>query len=173
MKLETLQELYVEELRDLYSAENQILKALPKMAENATFDDLRSGFEKHYDQTREHVARLEQIFDELGESPKGNACEGMEGLLKEGDKMMKTDAEPVVRDAAMIAAAQRMEHYEMAGYGVCRSYAQLLGFNGAAKLLQQTLNEEKETDQKLTELALGHINADANAGTKYTGARAA
>ena len=172
MKLETLQELYVEELRDLYSAENQILKALPKMAEKANFDDLRQGFEKHLDQTKEHVARLEQIFDELEQSPKGTACEGMEGLLKEGEKMMKEDAEPEVLDAAMISAAQRVEHYEMAGYGTCRSYAQLLGYDWAAKLLDKTLEEEKETDKKLSELALSHINVDA-ATAGQSAARAA
>lgn len=173
MKLETLQELYVEELRDLYSAENQILKVLPKMAEKATFDDLRAGFEEHLGQTKEHVARLEQIFDELGEKPTGSACEGMEGLLKEGAKMMKEDAEPEVLDAAMISAAQRVEHYEMAGYGSVRTYAQILGFEKAAQLLQKTLEEEKATDKKLTELAVGHINVDAASGTQYSGARAA
>ena len=173
MKLETLQELYVAELKDLYSAETQILKALPKMAEKATNGDLRAGFEDHFQQTQEHVARLEQIFNQLGESPQGNACEGMEGLLKEGAKVMSESADPEVCDAAMISAAQRVEHYEMAGYGCCRSYAQLLGFDSAATLLQKTLDEEKATDKILTELAIGHINAGAAAAARYTGIRAA
>jgi ferritin-like metal-binding protein YciE len=174
VKLETLQELYVEELKDLYSAESQILKALPKMAKAANCDDLRNGFQEHLKQTEGHVSRLEKIFEELGESPKGKVCKGMQGLLEEGAELMEEDASPEVLDAGMISAAQRVEHYEMAGYGTCFSYAMQLGYSKAAGLLEQTLKEEKETDKKLTQLAISSINLQAaEAGATSKSGRAA
>lgn len=161
MKLDHLQELYVTELKDLYSAENQILKALPEMVKAATSPDLKAGFEEHLRQTQEHVARLDQIFQKLGKGPQGKHCRGMQGLLEEGKELMKEDADPQVLDAGLICAAQHVEHYEMAGYGTCRTYAKLLGDNEAAALLQTTLDEEQATDLKLTELAVSHINVEA------------
>lgn len=156
-----LQDLYVEELRDLYSAESQLVKALPKMAKAATNPQLRQAFEEHLEQTQAHVNRLEQIFEKLGEKPKGKTCYGMKGLLEEGKETMSEDAEPEVLDAGLIAAAQRVEHYEIAGYGTVRTYAKMLGDTDAAKLLQQTLDEEGETDKKLTKLAVSTINVEA------------
>ena len=153
MELETLHELFVDELKDLYSAENQITKALPKMAKTATSEELKEGFLEHLEQTKGHISRLESIFGELDESPKGKKCKGMEGLLTEGSELMNEDAEPEVMDAGMISAAQRVEHYEIAAYGTVRTYAELLGLKKAAKLLQETLDEEKATDQKLSGLA--------------------
>jgi ferritin-like metal-binding protein YciE len=160
MKVNQLRELYVEELRDLYSAEKQLVKALPKMAKAATASDLRSGFEEHLEQTKGHVSRLEQIFDSLDENPNGKTCKGMEGLIKEGSEMIEEDPEEEQLDAGLISAAQRVEHYEIAGYGCVRTYAQLLGDDEAVSLLEQTLTEEKETDAKLTELA-ENINVEA------------
>jgi ferritin-like metal-binding protein YciE len=169
MKANKLKHLYVEELKDLYSAENQLVKALPKMAKAATSEDLRSGFAEHLEQTKEHVARLEKIFEALGESPKGKHCKGMEGLIKEGSELIEEDPAPGELDAGLISAAQRVEHYEMAGYGCVRTYAKLLGNDQATSLLQQTLEEEKETDKKLTQLS-EHINLEAaradDAGSK-------
>jgi ferritin-like metal-binding protein YciE len=153
MELETLQELFVDELKDLYSAENQITKALPKMAKIATSEELKKGFLEHLAQTKGHISRLESIFGELDQSPKGKKCKGMEGLLTEGGELMKEDAEPEVMDAGLISAAQRVEHYEIAAYGTVRTYAELLGLKKAVKLLQETLDEEKATDEKLTGLA--------------------
>jgi ferritin-like metal-binding protein YciE len=160
VELASLQELYIDELKDLYSAENQILKALPKMAKAAASEDLRSAFEEHLEQTKTHVERLEQIFDKLETSPKGKKCKAMEGLIEEGKELMKEDSEPEVLDAGLISAAQKVEHYEMAGYGCVRTYARLLEDEDAAELLQQTLDEEGETDKKLTELAES-INLEA------------
>src|ERR1700676_3714613 len=160
MKANRLRHLYVEELKDLYSAENQLVKALPKMAKASTSEELRAGFEEHLDQTKEHVARLEKIFKALGESPRGKHCKGMEGLIKEGAEMIEEDPVPEELDAGLISAAQRVEHYEMAGYGCVSSYAKLLGDQEGAALLRKTLGEEKETDEKLTELA-GEINLEA------------
>ena len=160
MKENQLRELYVEELRDLYSAEKQLVKALPKMAKAATSSDLRSGFEEHLEQTKGHVSRLEQIFDSLDENPNGKTCKGMEGLIKEGSEMIEEDPEEEQLDAGLISAAQRVEHYEIAGYGCVRTYAQLLGDDEAMSLLDETLKEEKETDAKLTELA-ENINVEA------------
>jgi ferritin-like metal-binding protein YciE len=153
MKIETLQELLVDELKDLYSAENQIIKALPKMIKSATSDELRSAFEEHLEQTKVHVERLDQIFEELDETPRGKKCKGMEGLIEEGKEMMEEVVEDDVLDAALISAAQRVEHYEIAGYGTVRTYAELLGMDDAAKLLQETLEEEKETDKRLSGIA--------------------
>jgi ferritin-like metal-binding protein YciE len=160
MEMKSLKDLYVSELKDLYSAENQLLKAIPKMAKAATSEPLKKAFTGHLEQTKTHVERLETIFEELGASPKGKKCKAMEGLVKEGAEVIEEDASPEVKDAALIAAAQRVEHYEMAGYGCVRTYAQLLGETSAAKLLQQTLNEEGDTDKKLTGLA-EKINVEA------------
>ena len=161
MEQSSLKKLYVEELKDLYSAETQLLKALPKMAEAAESDDLREGFEEHLRQTEEHVQRLETIFSELDESPKGKKCVGMEGLIKEGKELMEEEDEGAALDAGLISKAQHVEHYEIAGYGTVRNYAKLLGEEQAVELLEQTLEEEKETDQKLTQLA-EEINVQAN-----------
>jgi ferritin-like metal-binding protein YciE len=161
MKLETLKDLYIHELKDLYSAEKQIIKALPKMVKAATNKQLATGFEEHFKQTKEHVARLEKILTSHDESTRGPKCEGMEGLLKEGEEMIEEDAEEEVRDAGLIAAAQRVEHYEMAGYGCARTYAELLEDRDGAQLLQTTLTEESDTDKKLTKLANSVINVAA------------
>jgi ferritin-like metal-binding protein YciE len=160
MKMESLRELYVEELKDLYSAENQIIKALPKMIKGASSKALKSCFTEHLEQTKGHVQRLETIFKDLDESPKGKKCKGMEGVIADGAELLEEDAEPEVLDAGLIGAAQHVEHYEIAGYGCARTYADLLSENKAAKLLQQTLDEEKETDEKLTGLAR-KINVEA------------
>ncbi len=161
MKIDSLEKLFVEELRDLYRAENQILKALPKMSKAATSPELKAGFDHHLEQTKGHVQRLEKIFETLGKSPKGKTCKAMEGLVEEGSELMKEDIEPAVLDAGLIAAAQRVEHYEMAGYGTVRTYAKLLKQTEAAKLLQQTLEEEAATDEKLNALAESSINLQA------------
>jgi ferritin-like metal-binding protein YciE len=161
MKLESLKDLYLEQLKDLYSAENQIIEALPRMAEAAGSADLRKAFNDHLRQTGEHVRRLERIFQDLQESPKGETCEGMKGLLKEGAHMTKMNGDPAVIDAGLIAAAQRVEHYEMAGYGTVRTYAEMLGKSEHASLLERTLQEEEQTDERLTELAESHINQEA------------
>lgn len=160
MKENHLKHLYVEELKDLFSAENQLLKALPKMAKASTSEDLRAGFEEHLAQTREHVARLEKIFKALGETPGGKKCKGMAGLIEEGAEMIAEDPDPEELDAGLISAAQRVEHYEIAGYGCVSAYAKLLGEDRALSLLKQTLDEEKETDKKLTQLS-GRINVEA------------
>jgi len=160
MEINRLKHLYIEELKDLYSAETQMAKALPKMANAASSEDLRAGFEEHLGQTKEHVARLEKILKALGESPKGKKCKGMEGLIKEGSEMIEEDPAPEELDAGLISAAQRVEHYEIAGYGCVSTYAKLLGEDQAVSLLRLTLEEEKETDEKLTQLA-GSINLEA------------
>jgi ferritin-like metal-binding protein YciE len=158
MNKETLRELYVEELKDIYSAETQLTKALPKMAKAASSDELQEGFEEHLEQTKEHVQRLEKIFEMLEESPTGKKCLGMEGLIKEGAEAIGEDFEDDVKDSALIAAAQRVEHYEIAAYGTVAAYADVLGETEQAELLRETLQEEKDTDEKLTELAT-EINA--------------
>ena len=160
MKLETLKDLYIHELKDLYSAENQIVKALPKMARAATDAELVAGFKTHLEETKEHAFRLEKILKSHDEATRGPKCKGMEGVIKEGAEMIEEDAEDEVRDAGLISAAQRVEHYEMAGYGTARTYAQLLGDSQGAKLLQKTLDEEGATDKKLTTLA-SRINVSA------------
>lgn len=159
--LQTLNELLVEHLRDLYSAETQIVDALPKMAQKATSPQLRTAFETHLEESKVHRARLEDIFQQLGEKPEGHTCKAMEGIIKEGDEFMKERAEPEVMDAGLIAAAQRVEHYEMAGYGCVRTWAKQLGMNDVAKVLQTTLDEEGATDEKLTKLAEGSLNERA------------
>lgn len=161
MNLDNMKKLFVHELKDLYSAETQILEALPKMAEKASHSDLKSAFETHHRQTQEQVKRLEQIFDDLEHEPTGHKCKGMQGLLEEGEDSMKDAEDDEVRDAAMIAAAQRVEHYEIAAYGTARTYAKLLGDDRSAQLLQKTLDEEGETDKKLTRLAERNVNKDA------------
>ena len=171
----SLQKAFIDELRDAYDAEKQLIKALPKMAKAAQSEELSAAFTEHLEQTRGHIDRLEQIFTEIGAKSGGVKCKGMEGLLKEGDEMVTlTDPGPV-RDAGLIGAAQRVEHYEMAGYGAARTFAQLLGRTGAADLLQQTLDEEKETDLNLTEIAESMINEKALAagesGTRTGAAR--
>ena len=153
MQQSELKDLYVDELKDIYSAETQLVKALPKMAKAASSDQLRSGFQEHLEQTKGHVARLEQIFKALGEKPTGKKCKGMEGLIEEGSEAAGEDYEDDVKDQALIGAAQRVEHYEIAAYGTVRAIAEKLGEKAAVKLLGQTLEEEKETDEKLTELA--------------------
>jgi ferritin-like metal-binding protein YciE len=160
METNRLKHLYIEELKDLYSAENQLVKAIPEMAKASSSEDLRDGFMEHLGQTKEHVARLEKIFKALGESPKGKKCKGMEGLIKEGAELIEEDPAPEELDAGLISAAQRVEHYEIAGYGCVSTYAKILGEDQAVSLLRQTLEEEKETDEKLTELA-GIINLEA------------
>jgi ferritin-like metal-binding protein YciE len=163
MAEKTLKSVFVDELRDLYNAEQQLIKALPKMAKNAASDELRKGFEEHLEQTKEHAARIEKIFGGLGEPVKGKKCKGMEGIVAEGSEVMSEDYEGAVMDAAIISAAQRVEHYEIAAYGSVHAYAELMGESDAASLLERTLEEEKETDQKLTELSK-QINEEAFQG---------
>jgi ferritin-like metal-binding protein YciE len=161
MKLESLKDLYREQLMDLYSAETQLLDALPKMADGASAPDLKSAFSEHLRQTQEHVRRLERIFDQLGERPKGHTCEGMKGLIREGEEMLAMKGDPAVLDAGLIAAAQRVEHYEIAGYGTVRTYAELLGHDEQMTLLERTLDEEEQADELLTRLAESHVNEEA------------
>lgn len=161
MQLNTLEELYVNELKDLYNAENQILKALPKLIKAASHAQLKEAFRTHERQTREHVARLDRISQELGKKLKGKKCVGMEGLIEEGAELIREKPDPDVLDAGLISKAQRVEHYEIAGYGTCRTYAQQLGYDKQAALLQQSLNEEGETDKLLTSLAESSINIEA------------
>jgi ferritin-like metal-binding protein YciE len=169
MEMNRLKHLYVEELKDLYSAESQMVKALPKMAKAATSEDLRAGFEEHLKQTKGHVERLETIFKALRENPKGKKCKGMEGLIKEGSEMIEEDPAAEELDAGLISAAQRVEHYEIAGYGCVSTYAKLLGEDEAASLLRQTLEEEKQADEKLTQLASNINIAPADAGESEGG----
>jgi ferritin-like metal-binding protein YciE len=164
MGMESMQDLYLHELKDIHNAEKQILQVLPKMAQAATHQELRRAFEEHQQVTQEQVRRLETIFDDLGEKPGGKKCKGMEGLLEEGREVLEEDADPDVRDAALIASAQRVEHYEIAAYGTARTYAQQLGFDRHAELLQRTLDEEGERDKRLTQLAESRVNRDAQVG---------
>lgn len=161
MELETLEDLYVSELKDLYSAEQQILKALPKMIKAANHKDLKKAFTTHERQTKQHVKRLERICKQLGEKPTGKKCVGMEGVIREGAELISEKPDPEVLDAGLITAAQHVEHYEMAGYGTVRTWARLLGYQEHADLLQQTLDEEGDTDELLTELAESSINLEA------------
>ena len=162
MAMDSLKDLYVDELKDLYSAENQLVKALPKMAKKASAPELKRAFQSHFEQTKVHVDRLEKIFKGLGEKPNGKTCKAMKGLVEEGKEIIEEDGDDSVLDAALIGAAQRVEHYEIAGYGVVRTFASLLGDDNAASILQRTLNEEGETDKKLTSLAESIINVEAN-----------
>jgi ferritin-like metal-binding protein YciE len=160
MSVSTIEELLIDELKDIYSAEKQITKALPKLAKAATSTELRSAFESHLQETLGQIERLDQIFETLGKSPRGKVCHGMQGVLEEGSEVLDDTEKGEVRDAALISAAQRVEHYEMAAYGSVREYAKLLGHKDVASLLQQTLDEEEAADQKLTSIA-GKINPAA------------
>ncbi len=160
MAIQSLQDLFVHELKDLYDAEHQLVEALPQMAAGATSADLKSAFKNHLTQTREHIKRLEQVFKAVDMKPTRKTCEAMKGLIKEGSSMLKEDAAHIVKDAGLIAAAQRVEHYEMAGYGTLRTFAYVLGHQDAAQLLQTTLDEEERTDKHLSELA-NSINTEA------------
>jgi len=159
-KINTLEDVFIEQLRDLYNAENQLIKALPKMAKAAHSTELKKGFEHHLEQTKEHANRLKEIFEKLDKAPTGKTCKAMKGLVEEGAETIEEKATPKAKDAALIAAAQRVEHYEIAGYGSVRTYARLLGHDQAAETLQTTLNEEAETDKTLTKLAES-INREA------------
>jgi ferritin-like metal-binding protein YciE len=160
-KMSTLEDLFTDMLKDLYSAEKQLVKALPKMAKNASSPDLQKAFQQHLRQTEGQVERIERIFTEMGGSPRGKKCVGMEGLIEEGNEIMKEDAEPDVMDAGLIAAAQKVEHYEIASYGTARAWAQRLGYDRAARLLQETLEEESMANEKLTQIAESHVNMEA------------
>jgi ferritin-like metal-binding protein YciE len=158
--MDSLRELFIQELQDIYDAENQLVKALPKMAKAASSTELRSAFQNHLEQTKEHIERIETIFEGLDEEPEGKPCKGMAGLIAEGKEALEEDMEDDLRDAALIAAAQRVEHYEIAAYGTAKSFASLLDEREAADLLDQTLNEEKEADQLLSEVS-EEVNARA------------
>lgn len=155
--MHSLQDLYVEQLRDLYSAENQLLAALPNMISAASSSELKTAIQDHYEETHEHVRRLERIFSDLGETPRGERCEAMAGLVRESEKVISEPGDPNVKDAALIAAAQRVEHYEISGYGTVRTFARLLDFDEAAELLDKTVNEEGAADKKLGKIAEGGI----------------
>jgi ferritin-like metal-binding protein YciE len=161
MELQTLKDLYIHELKDLFSAEQQLVRALPKMAKAASNQELAAGFQEHLEQTKGHAQRLEQILSSHKQSTRGPKCKGMEGIVAEGAEMIEEEAEVEVKDAGLIAAAQRVEHYEMAGYGTARTYAELLGDQEGAKLLGLTLEEERQTDQKLSKLAKSAVNVAA------------
>ena len=161
MEMETLKDLYVEELKDLYSAEKQIIKGLAKMTKAANHPELKEAFSRHQQLTEKHVERLERICADLEVSPRGKRCVGMEGLIEEANELIKDRPDPDVLDAGLIAAAQHVEHYEMAGYGCVRTYARQLGFEDQAELLQTTLDEEGNTDKLLTEIAETSINLEA------------
>lgn len=158
-KMKKLEDLFVDSLKDLYDAERQMVTALPKMMEAANSQDLKNGFKEHLEVTRRQTERLVQIFSEMKMDPKGKKCVGMQGLIKEGEEIMKEAGDPDVMDAGLIAAAQKIEHYEISGYGTVRAYAQALGHQNIAGILDQTLKEEGQTDKKLTAMAEGHINA--------------
>ena len=160
-KMATLEDLYTDLLKDLYSAEKQLVKALPKMAKNAQSPDLQRAFQDHLRQTEGHVERIERIFNDLEGSPRGKKCVGMEGLIEEGNELLQEDVEPDVLDAGLIAAAQKVEHYEIASYGTARALAERLGYDKAARLLQQTLDEESMANEKLTKIAESHVNMEA------------
>jgi ferritin-like metal-binding protein YciE len=161
MSLDSLEKLFLEELKDVYNAEKQILRALPKMAKATESPELEQAFTKHLKETEGHVQRLERIFKELGQPVRGKKCKGMEGLLEEGKEVLEEEGEAAVIDAALIASAQRVEHYEIAAYGCLRTYASLLGYSEAERLLGQTLQEEEATDKKLTQLGESGINEAA------------
>jgi len=169
MKISSLRDLYVDVLKDAYSAENQIIKALPRIAKAVASPELKSALEQHLEETRNQVDRLEQIFDKLGNSPKGKRCKGMEGVIEEGAELLEADGDDSALDAGFICAAQKVEHYEMALYGCARTYAEMLGDTRAAELLQETLDEEMAADQKLTDVAERVINPDAVTGESTQG----
>jgi ferritin-like metal-binding protein YciE len=161
LKLESVTDLLIAELRDLRDAENQLVEALPKMAEAASSNELRSAFSHHLGETRTHVKRLDDVFNKLNEKASGESCQAMKGLVKEGEEFIDAKGQPDVKDAGLIGAAQRVEHYEMAGYGTARTLAKRLGFNDIAETLQQTLDEEAAADEKLTAIAEGNVNPTA------------
>lgn len=161
MKIESLKELYMDELRDVYDAEHQILDALPKMEKAATSKELKAAFREHLEETKGQVERLERVFERMGEKPKRKTCKAMKGLISEGEEMVKSRGDDDTRDAGLIASAQRVEHYEMAAYGTLRTYAKTLGETEMARMLQETLDEEAAADSKLTKLAESGINAEA------------
>jgi len=163
MKLDSLENLFVHELKDLLSAEKQLVKALPKMAKGASSEALRAAIEEHLEQTKGQVERLEKIFTLVDKTPRAEHCKAMEGLIQEGSDLLEEEGDEAVKDAALIGAAQKVEHYEISGYGTARTLAELLGLDEAAKLLQETLDEEKETDEKLTGLAMSEVNPQAQA----------
>jgi ferritin-like metal-binding protein YciE len=171
MELQTLRDLFIHELKDLYSAETQLVKALPKVAKAATNADLKAGVQTHLEETKEHVSRLQQILTGLGSSTKGPKCKGMEGLIAESASLIEEEPDPEVLDAGLICGSQKIEHYEIAGYGSARTFAELLGEEEAMELLQQTLDEEKATDEKLTELALSAVNVAAADGEDEEGGK--
>jgi ferritin-like metal-binding protein YciE len=161
-QMNSLHDLFVDELHDIYDAEQQLINALPKMAEAAHNQDLKRGFQDHLKVTRQQAQRIEQIFSQIGQRPNGKKCEGMQGILKEGEKIIKQmDSDPNVKDASLIAAAQKAEHYEIAGYGTLRTYAEQLGMGEAARMLDTSLEEESRTDEQLTNIAVDHINWEA------------
>ena len=170
MRLDTLKTLYIDELRDLYNAENQLIKALHKMAKAASSEELQEAFEKHLEQTKTHVDRLEEVFEEIGEKPKGKTCRAMKGLIEEGSEILHEDREESVIDAGIIVAAQKVEHYEIAGYGSVRTFAQLLGKDRSAELLQTTLEEESEANELLNKLAEDIVNPEALMEPEMAGA---
>ncbi len=163
-KIKSLDELFLEELKDLYSAENQLIKALPKMAKATSSDELKSAIEHHWQQTKNHASRLEEAFKELGQQPVQVTCKAMKGLIEEGDEMIQKADKSAARDAGIIGSAQRVEHYEIAAYGTAQSHASVLGYNRVSELLQETLGEEKEADMKLNQIAEDSVNAEANQG---------
>lgn len=165
MKISSLEDLYTDFLKDLYSAEKQLVRALPKMAESAQSSDLRQAFEDHLRQTEGHVERIERLFGNMAGSPGGKKCVAMEGLIEEGSELMKEDVAAEVLDAGLIAAAQKVEHYEIASYGTARAWAQQLGYDDAADVLQKTLDEESMANEKLTKIAESHVNMEAEEGT--------
>lgn len=164
--VESLEELLQEELKDIYDAEKQLTKALPKLAKKASSPELKEAFEEHLRQTEQHVERLEQVFEQLEIPARGKKCEGMKHLIAEGDDMMSDAEDDATRDALMIAAAQKVEHYEIASYGTLRTWATLLGHNEIAGILEETLDEEKDTDEKLTQIAESFVNQQAAEGTE-------
>ncbi len=170
MKLDTLKTLYINELKDLYNAEQQLVKALPKMTKAASSEELQEAFEKHLEQTKTHVERLEEVFEEIGETPKGKTCKAMKGLIEEGSEILQEDGEESVIDAGIIVAAQKVEHYEIAGYGSVRTFAQLLGKDRSAELLQTTLDEESEANELLNNLAEDIVNPEALMEPELAGA---
>jgi len=171
MKVTTLDELLEDELKDIYSAETQLIKALPKMAKATESRDLRTAFENHLEQTRVHAQRIEEICADLKTTPTGKKCAGMEGLIKEGEEVIQSDAESEPKQAALIGAAQRVEHYEIAAYGTARAHARQLGYLKAVDLLSKTLDEEKEADKKLTKVAENRVNVKAAMSTESTAAK--
>jgi ferritin-like metal-binding protein YciE len=162
MQIDSLKKLYISELQDIFSAENQILEALPKMVTQASSRELKNALNEHLDMTKKQIGRLKEIFKNMNENPSGQKCKGMEGIIQEGEQTLQMAKDPEVKNALIIASAQRVEHYEISAYGTVRTYAEIIGDEDARDLLQTTLEEEKETDKKLTELAVNSINVEAN-----------